>query len=93
MSKGAQWHISSAVVMTKPGSLEPTLASLAQMPGVEVHGHASGKIIVVIEGEGPNVLGDRLHRISLLDGVISANMVFEHVEREENQDVRRTEPT
>jgi nitrate reductase NapD len=37
-------------------------------------------------------MGECLSRISLLDGVISANMVFEHVETEEAQsDDRRTD--
>ncbi|WP_414650529.1 chaperone NapD [Ensifer sp.] len=78
-----RYHISSAVVATMPKSTEAVLATLAAMDNVEVHGHGGGKIVVVIEGRSTGALGDCLTQISLIDGVISANMVFEHVEMEE----------
>jgi nitrate reductase NapD len=78
-------HISSAVVATKPGALDSVLATLAGFENVEVHGADKGKIVVVIEGPSTGVLGDTLMRISVLDGVIAANMVFEHVELEEDE--------
>jgi periplasmic nitrate reductase NapD len=76
-------HISSAVIATLPASTEGVLAALANMENVEVHGHAGGKIVVVMEGTSTGMLGECLSKISLLDGVIAANMVFEHVEVEE----------
>ena len=48
-----------------------------------MHGHQGGKIVVVIEGKSTGEMGDRLTRIALLDGVIAANMVYEHIEQEE----------
>jgi nitrate reductase NapD len=76
------YHVSSAVVTTLPAHTQSVLAMLAHMENVEVHGHGDGKIIIVIEGPSTSVLGERLATISLLDGVIAANMVFEHVEME-----------
>ena len=78
-------HISSAVVATLPASTEGVLAALSNMENVEVHGHAGGKIVVVMEGTSTGMLGECLSKISLLDGVIAANMVFEYVELEEMQ--------
>lgn len=78
-------HISSAVIAAKPGALDGVLAALAGFGNVEVHGADKGKIVVVIEGPSTGVLGDTLMRIAALDGVIAANMVFEHVELEEEQ--------
>ena len=78
----SRYHVSSAVISTMPSSTEAVLLALADMENVEVHGHARGKIVVVIEGNSTGALGDRLSQISLLDGVIAANMVFEHVEEE-----------
>jgi nitrate reductase NapD len=52
------------------------------MKNVEVHGHGGGKIVIVIEGTSTGMMGECLSRISLFDGVISANMVFEHIETE-----------
>lgn len=80
--RALRYHISSAVVATMPAYTEAVLAAIAEMRNVEVHAHANGKIVIVIEGTSTGVLGDRLSQISLLDGVIAANMVFEHVEEE-----------
>jgi nitrate reductase NapD len=85
-------HISSAVIAAKPGCLDAVLAALASFENVEVHGADKGKVVIVIEGPSTGVLGDTLMRISVLDGVIAANMVFEHVEMEEDEaDGQRTD--
>ncbi|WP_113133737.1 chaperone NapD [Rhizobiales bacterium] len=82
---GTPYHISSAVVATMPASTESILQMLQGMENVEIHGHGGGKIVIVIEGRSTGQLGECLTKISLLDGVISANMVFEHVEMEEER--------
>jgi nitrate reductase NapD len=84
--KRRRHHISSAVIACQ-ARLVSTMccAALAGFDNVEVHGADKGKIVVVIEGPSTGVLGDTLMRISLLDGVIAANMVFEHVEMEEER--------
>ena len=87
-----QHHISSAVIATRPVAIDGVLTALAEFDNVEVYGADKGKIVIVIEGPSTGVLGDTLMRISLLDGVIAANMVFEHVEREEDEaDGQRTD--
>ena len=42
--------------------------------------HISSAIVVVIEGTSTGMLGESLSRIAVLEGVVAANMVFEHVE-------------
>jgi nitrate reductase NapD len=92
MSEARRHHISSAVIAAKPGCLDSVLAALSDFDNVEVHGADKGKIVIVIEGPSTGVLGDTLMRISVLDGVIAANMVFEHVELEGNEaDGQRTD--
>lgn len=76
-------HISSAVVSVLPATAETVLSQLSAMQDVEVHGHEGGKIVVVLEGRSTGAMGDLLTRIALLDGVITANMVYEHIEKEE----------
>lgn len=78
-----RYHVSSAVIATMPAHTEAVLAEIVKMENVEVHGEGGGKIVVVIEGTSTGMLGECLTRMSLLDGVISASMVFEHVETEE----------
>ncbi|WP_274628620.1 chaperone NapD [Arvimicrobium flavum] len=73
-------HISSAVVTTLPERSTEVQRSIAAMDGVEVYAAENNKIVVVIEGPNTGALGDRLTRIALLDGVITANMVYEHID-------------
>lgn len=74
-------HISSAVVAAMPDREEELIARLAAMPRVEVHGYGKGRIVIVIEGSSTGEMGDRLVEIGRLDGVIAANLVFEHIEK------------
>jgi len=71
--------ISSAVVSVLPGRLDSIAATLAGLAGVEVHAAEGSKIVIVLEAPR-GAAGNRLVEISLLDGVVSANMVFEHIE-------------
>ncbi|HXV30693.1 MAG TPA: chaperone NapD [Sinorhizobium sp.] len=75
-----RYHISSAVIATVPARQDAVLAALSEMNNVEIYGHQDGKIVVVIEGTSTGMLGECLSHISALDGVVAANMVFEHVE-------------
>jgi len=89
--KAGTYHISSAVIMALPEMQEAVLAQLYEMANVEVHAHQGNKIVVVIEGTSTGILGNCLSQISTLDGVIAANMVFEHVETEEAGSNDRTD--
>ncbi len=77
---GDRHHISSAVVAVRPEHVQSVVHSIAAMPDTEVPAYEGGKIVVVMEGPNSGVIADRLTQIALLDGVITANMVFEHVE-------------
>ncbi len=83
--KTRRYHVSSAVVAVVPGREDAILAALPGLPGVEVHAHQGGRIVITIEGDSTGALGDRLTSISAMPGVIAANMVFEHSEAEEPQ--------
>ncbi|WP_417458998.1 chaperone NapD [Kordiimonas sp.] len=79
-------HISSAVVLARPDRVEPVIKAITDFAETEVHAHEGGRIVLVMEGRSTRDLGDRLASIALIPGVITANMVFEHVEQlEENQ--------
>lgn len=76
-------HISSAVVLTQPSEMHRIATLIDAMDDVEVHASYGGKIVVVIEGSSSGALGNRLAQISVLDGVMAANMVFEQIVIEE----------
>ena len=82
----AEYHVSSAVVVALPARREEIGRTLAAFPGVEVHASDGSRIVVTIEGPSSGFLGETLTNISTLDGVITANMVFEHID--EPEDVR-----
>lgn len=74
-------HISSAVVSVLPAHRDNVVRLLSEMAEVEVHHQSASKIIIVLEGENSGVLGLRLAEIASIEGVLSANMVFEQSER------------
>jgi nitrate reductase NapD len=81
----ARYHVSSAVVAVLPHAVDAVRDRIEQMAGVEVHACEKGKIVITIEGNSTRAMGDALSKIALLDHVLSANMVFEHVaELQEN---------
>jgi nitrate reductase NapD len=78
-------HISSAVVSVLPAHRENVVRLLSDMDGVEVHHQSPTKIIIVMEGPDSGVLGARLAEIASIEGVLSANMVFEQTDLGEQQ--------
>jgi periplasmic nitrate reductase NapD len=76
-----QIHISSAVVSVLPHHRDEVLRSLTALPDVEVHHNDRSKIVIVMEATESGILGGRLADIASWQGVLSANMVFEQVER------------
>ena len=74
-------HVSSLVVHARPERLAAIRAGLACLAGIEVHAvAATGKLVVTLETESEHEIVARLTAISLLDGVLSATLVFHHVE-------------
>lgn len=70
-------HISSALVLAFPDRRADVAERIARLPDTEVHGIENGKIVVVLEGRDVGEIGERLTVISLMDGVLAANLVFE----------------
>lgn len=70
--------ISSVVVCVVPGQQKNVTAALADLPGVEIGPSCNNKIVVLLEGRAREEVGARLVYITQMDGVIAANMVFEH---------------
>lgn len=70
-------NISSVVVIPHPDHVEAVRSGLADLDGVEVHAvSAEGKMIVTIEAENDAATTRTYETISLLDGVLSAAMVY-----------------
>lgn len=78
--QNAAVHISSALVRTLPERQGEVEQAIAALPCSEIFHAEKGRIIVILEGSSSGAIGSRLAEISLLDGVISANMVYEQIE-------------
>lgn len=81
MTGEATIHISSAVVSVLPKHRDEVLQALAALPEVEIHQRDDRKIVIVMEAAESGILGGRLAEIACWQGVLSANMVFEQIER------------
>lgn len=75
-----QHCISSAVASLIPGREEEVLRRFAEMEGIEVRASQGTKYVLLLEGPSSGAVGSLLAQIAVMDGVISANMVFEHTE-------------
>ena len=75
--KGDPAHISSAVVLARPEQTDAVIGRLSREPGIEVHGRNGPRIVVVMEAPTAGRLGEMLNRMTLMEGVISAAMVYE----------------
>lgn len=73
--------ISSAVVLTKPELVGDIVATIIRL-GAEIGAAENGRIVVVMEGPSPGALAALLGAIGDIEGVLAANMVFEHIEEE-----------
>lgn len=73
-------HIASAVVTARAENCDAIARQIAAMPGIEVHAVNGTKIVVVMESEDNGEIGSRLTTLALMDGVFSANLVFEQIE-------------
>lgn len=77
-------HISSAVVSVLPARCGAVAQAIAAMPGTEIHYQTDSKIVIVIEAPDSGTVAERLTGIAALDGVLSANMVFEQIDGPED---------
>ena len=76
-------HIAGIVVQTRPEQIDAVRASLAVVPGLEVHGtHPDGRLVVTIEAEGRDSVADALITVHSTPQVLSACMVYEQSDTE-----------
>ena len=76
-------NISSVIVIPHPERVAAVRARLSMLPGVEVYAVSpEGKIIITIETAGDRETVELYERISLLDDVMSAAMVYHQREDE-----------
>ncbi|CAG0929440.1 MAG: hypothetical protein EFKGCFLK_00123 [Rhodocyclaceae bacterium] len=74
-------NISSIIVHAKPTELVSVRGQLERIPGVEIHAATDdGRLVVTIETDTDGETAGTFDRINLMDGVMSAAMVFHQFE-------------
>lgn len=69
--------IASAVVRAFPERAQSVAEAIANLNGVEVSAVQESKIVILIEGSESGAIGATLAQIALMDGVLSASLVYE----------------
>lgn len=76
-------NISSVIVIPHPEQVETVVGELGRISGVEIAAVSpEGKIIVTLEAEGDRETVQIYEAISVMDGVMSAAMVYHQKEDE-----------
>ncbi|MFL5198189.1 MAG: chaperone NapD, partial [Microvirga sp.] len=74
------WNFHAVLAAVRGISGPGVRAALAATPGVEIHAEAGGKLIITLETATEADIVTRMNEISLLDGVMSAALVFHQFE-------------
>jgi nitrate reductase NapD len=74
------YFVSSAVVRAFPHCAQAVASAIAALPGAEVHAVEDSRIVVVLEARESGANGARLAEIALMEGVLSANLVYEQAD-------------
>jgi nitrate reductase NapD len=77
--------IASAVVHAMPGRRDEVRAQLERLSGVEIHAETpDGRFVVTAEDSPAGSAADAIMRLHTLDGVLSAAMVYQYSDDQEN---------
>jgi len=77
--------IAGVLVHAKPGSSDQVAATLSLLPGLEIHARTdNNRFVVTIEEQHDAVISETLGKLCSVEGVLSAAMVYQHSEPEEN---------
>ncbi|MFN3883631.1 MAG: chaperone NapD [Rhodocyclaceae bacterium] len=76
-------NISSIIVIPHPDHIAAVRDRLQVLPGVELHAVSpEGRMIATLEAESDRETVELFERISLLEGVMSASMVYHQKEND-----------
>ena len=76
-----EFHIASLVVHCRPDRVASLEGTIAALPGADVPASdLAGKLVVILESTSEQTIARQLEEIGALPGVLSATLVFHHVE-------------
>lgn len=76
-------NVCGVLVFSRPEHTEAVQQQLEKEEGVEIHAVTEdGRLVVTVEKEDQQQTGDLLNRMQTLDHVISASMVYQYYDQE-----------
>ncbi|RMG38841.1 MAG: hypothetical protein D6720_00495 [Gammaproteobacteria bacterium] len=79
----SEYNVCGVLVMARPERSPEVERALLELPGVEVHARGDdGKLVVTVEGPVSARCADTITEMALIDGVISASMVYHEIDPE-----------
>ena len=80
-------NVCGVLVFTQPKYLDDVKLNLEQIEGVEVHAvTGNGRLVVTVEKDDQQQTGDVLNKVQTLDHVISASMVYQYFDQENDNE-------
>jgi periplasmic nitrate reductase NapD len=86
--KGGSEHmnISGILVHAAPAKYDKVREALLALPDIEIPlENEDGRMVVIIDELGSQPSGESLMKIQGIDGVLSANLVYQHIEEEDEK--------
>ncbi|MCP4935804.1 MAG: chaperone NapD [bacterium] len=78
-------NISGILVHAAPAKYEKVKEALLALPDIEIPvDNPDGRMVVIIDEAGGQPSGESLMKIQGIDGVLTANLVYQHIEEEGN---------
>lgn len=83
-------NISGILVHAAPKKYQKVKEALLALPDIEIPVESEdGRMVVIIDEAGDQPSGESLMKIQGIDGVLTANLVYQHIE-EEDDDLSET---
>ena len=81
-ARSAEFNLCGVLVQARPVRVPGLQRELEALPGVEVHQVTEdGHLVVTVEDTPERFAADTLSHIHVIDGVLSAALVYHHCER------------
>lgn len=88
-----EWHLASLVVRHQPDALPALAEAVAGTRGLDLALQEDTCSVLVQESDGTRGLMESIDLLQALPGVITVNLVYHHVERQEpHDDVHPSDP-
>ncbi|NGZ05773.1 MAG: chaperone NapD [Magnetococcales bacterium] len=85
--------LASAVLLVRPDFLSSVAAAVQALPGVELHAtDPDGKMLITLEDHTTGPLVERFELIKYFDGVLSADLIYQHSEETPDLSIEETVP-